>query len=115
MDYTIWECYVETVADVKLALQLSYWTVTYPLISSGLDEKWKSLLSRAVSKKSAGKSSLEAIDEDVVIVEPQAKKFRVDLDDIDTLERTVTNQILEEVKNAVSCVNQKLPSGLWTI
>ena len=54
---------------------------------------------------------MEAIDEDVVIVEPQAKKVRVDLDDTDTLERTVTNPILEkleEVKNAVSCVNQKL-------
>ena len=103
LDHTLGECNVETVADM-VNNQVGFEVILldsklYPLIAND---------SRAVFEKIVGKSPVEAIDEDVVIIEPQT---RVDPDDTDALERTVTNPIpekLEEVKSAVSCVHQKL-------
>lgn len=115
LDHTLGECNIETVADM-VKNQVGFEVISldsklYPLIAndstSGLDY-WKSTrkiidTSRAVFEKIVGKSLVEVIDEDVVIVEPQAKKVRVDPDDTDTLERTVTIPILEKLQCMQKC------------
>ena len=123
------ECNAPTVTE-KVKNQVGFEAILldsklYPLIAndstSGLDY-WKSsrkiiATSRTVYEKIVGKSpaeELSQVDEEVVIVKPLVKKVRIALDDgdmLESIEKTVTNPILaklEEVQNAVSCVNQKL-------